>query len=281
MSNNFRLNPKKEKLKRIASETIDVINNGKYRINSRFEVDVTVGDSYLYELTNKIDSALLSARRPSNLKVTLSKDTTYGSITKYRKNNPSSKIVVLNFASAKNPGGGFLNGSSAQEESLARVSGLYKSLYRHKEFYEKSKKNPNNGLYYDLAIYSKYIPFIRDCDNEEIFIEPLYCDVITCAAVNRGVAIKSKVSEDVITLTMLNRIKTVIELFIKESDPSRKNILILGAFGCGVFKNNPSTVAKAFNYVFDYYKDELSELDLEINFSIPDDSNYFEFKRWI
>ncbi|HBR75644.1 MAG TPA: TIGR02452 family protein, partial [Cyanobacteria bacterium UBA11159] len=38
------------------------------------------------------------------------------------------KIGVLNFASAKNPGGGFLRGTQAQEESLARSSALYKSL---------------------------------------------------------------------------------------------------------------------------------------------------------
>lgn len=56
---------------------------------------------------------------------------------------------------------------------------------------------------------------------------------------------------------------------------------MLGAFGCGVFKNNSSEVAKSFNYVLDLYKEELSSLDLIIDFSIPDDLNYFEFKRWI
>ena len=46
------------------------------------------------------------------------------------------EIGVLNFASAKNPGGGFLNGAMAQEESIAASSGLYETLLQHKTYYE-------------------------------------------------------------------------------------------------------------------------------------------------
>lgn len=277
----IKINPKKEKLKRLANNTVDIINKGCYKIDNSCEVNVSVGDSYIYELIEEIDSPVLNHRKPSSLNVKFSKSTTYQTIMHYNKNYSNCKIITLNFASAKNPGGGFLSGSSAQEESLSRVSGLYKSLLPNKDFYERSRNNPNNGLYYNIAIYSKDVPFIRDCNNEEIFIEPIYSDVITCAAVNRGVSLNNGVSEEIIMKCMVNRIKTVVELFLKEADSSRKNVLILGAFGCGVFKNSPSIVTKAFNYVFNFYKDELDKLDLEINFSIPDDLNYYEFKRWI
>lgn len=287
MYKNFKSNDKKEKLKRIALETVSIIDKGCYETSDGKFIDVSndvtysVNYSFIYELKDRIDDVILNKRRPSNLDVRLSKKYTYESLVDYKKEYENCSVFILNFASAKNPGGGFLNGSSAQEESLTRISGLYKSLSSRKEFYEKSKQNPNNGLYYNLAIYSPNVPFIRDCKNEELFIQPLFANVITCAAVNRGVASRYNMNNDLIKLEMVNRIKTIIELFIKQSNPSRKNILVLGAFGCGVFKNNSSEVAKSFNYVLDLYKEELSSLDLIIDFSIPDDLNYFEFKRWI
>ena len=65
------------------------------------------------------------------------------------------KVACLNFASAKNPGGGMLNGSLAQEESICLCSCLYSSLEQfHQEFYEVSRKNPRDGLYHSMLIYS-------------------------------------------------------------------------------------------------------------------------------
>lgn len=281
---NYKTNPKKEKLKSIALDTVSIIDKGEYvthdgkEIYIGYDVKLMVDNSHIFYLPRKLNFAILNKRMPRGLDIRFSKRTTYQSLVDYKKEFDS--VFVLNFASAKNPGGGFLHGSSAQEESLARVSGLFKCLVNQKGFYEKSRKNDNNGLYYNQAIYSPSVPFIRDCNKEETLVEPVYADVITCAAVNRGIAI-NKVSEDLIKLEMVNRIKTVVELFIRQSNPSKKNVLILGAFGCGVFKNNPSDVAKAFNYVFDLYKNELLDVDLIIDFSISDDSNYYEFKRWI
>ena len=70
-------------------------------------------------------------------------------------------IAILNFASAKNPGGGFINGAMAQEESLAASSGLYRTLTVHEEYYRNNRACPSM-MYTDHAIYSPEVVFFRD-----------------------------------------------------------------------------------------------------------------------
>ena len=143
----------------------------------------------------------------------------------------------MNFASYKNPGGGFLNGSSAQEESLCHTSFLYNVLERETEFYDYNKQHMNRGLYHNRAIYSQDIRFFSDNKT-------MVCDVITCAAPNRSVLEKyGSFTEDQNMHMLKSRIR-----FIK-SIIERHNIdtVILGAWGCGVFKQNPRTIAKLFS----------------------------------
>ncbi|HEX5441188.1 MAG TPA: TIGR02452 family protein, partial [Ktedonobacterales bacterium] len=71
------------------------------------------------------------------------------------------RIGVLNFASARNPGGGFLRGARAQEESLARSSGLYHSLRQYPQFYAFHRAQETT-LYSDRMIYSPACPVLRD-----------------------------------------------------------------------------------------------------------------------
>ena len=71
------------------------------------------------------------------------------------------KIGVLNFASAKNPGGGFLNGAMAQEESLAASSALYETLTANEEYYRVNRAN-RSMMYTDYGIYSPNVTFLSD-----------------------------------------------------------------------------------------------------------------------
>lgn len=57
------------------------------------------------------------------------------------------KTCVLNFASFKNPGGGFLKGTVAQEEYLCQNSTLYNVLSRFTSYYEKNRLSTNDALY--------------------------------------------------------------------------------------------------------------------------------------
>lgn len=148
------------------------------------------------------------------------------------------KMAVLNFSSYKNPGGQFLNGSRAQEESLCHASTLYNVLSRNQYFYDYNKKDLNRALYRDAALYTPDIIF--ECSSGR----SIKCDVITCAAPNFTAASKyCKVSSTENITVLRSRIRYVLQV----AAANHINILILGAYGCGVFGQNPYEVAAIFN----------------------------------
>lgn len=154
-----------------------------------------------------------------------------------RLSRTHKKIAVLNFASPTNPGGGFLNGRSAQEESIARSSALYPSIARHKEMYEHGAQHPT-PFSSDSMIYSPSVPFFRD-DSGQLLEQPVTASVITAAAVNAS-HIHDRGMQSQIDRTMKNRMRKVIELAAEQQN----KVLVLGAFGCGVFGNDPNRVAQ-------------------------------------
>ena len=94
--------------------------------------------------------------------------------------------AALNFASAKNPGGGFLKGARAQEESLARASGLYPCIASNPMYdYHRSRHDCMCSHY---AIYSPGVPVIRE-DDGRLLEQPVCCAFITAPAVNAGVVL--------------------------------------------------------------------------------------------
>ena len=190
------------------------------------------------------------------------------------------KIAVLNFASAKYPGGYVIGGSSAQEESICRASTLYHVLSDRKfadEYYDYNKlyavaKYGDNDIYHkytDRMIYTPDIKVIA-VDTEDLTILPKYLyegnwfdvDVITCPApnlnilwkkYNRNIDIDKGNSFNTIRNVYHTRIENMIRLAIKNNVDE----IVLGAWGCGVFKNDPSDVASEFYKVLvneGYYK---------------------------
>jgi uncharacterized protein (TIGR02452 family) len=101
----------------------------------------------------------------------------------------SCHIAVLNFASARNPGGGFLNGAKAQEEDLCRCSGLYPCLVQCDSYYEANRQEAS-CLYTDHAIFSPRVPFFKTGGDgdDQLLPQPFYVSVITMPAptVNRS-----------------------------------------------------------------------------------------------
>lgn len=146
-------------------------------------------------------------------------------------------IGVLNFASAKNPGGGFLNGAKAQEESLTVSSTLYPTLTAHEEYYKENRAH-SSMMYLDYGIYSPEVVFFRD-GSFRLTETPVKASVLTLPAVNMGqVLLKGENAEEA-KRVMRRRMKLVLGIFAEQ----KARHLVLGAYGCGVFRNDPGEVA--------------------------------------
>jgi len=157
---------------------------------------------------------------------------------------PIERIGVLNFASATKPGGGFIQGAKAQEESIARSSSLYTSLTTKaaKPFYTTHNRNERDGYYSHAMIYSPNVVLFRDDHGE--WLTPLKVDVVTSPAVNAGKV--RKVShrqpdelEGRIQEVMHERMSRILALFERQGVRN----LVLGSFGTGVFQNDVRAMA--------------------------------------
>ncbi|KAH9949296.1 hypothetical protein B0H21DRAFT_147488 [Amylocystis lapponica] len=160
--------------------------------------------------------------------------------------NPMPKIGILNFASAKKPGGGFLNGAQAQEESIARSSTLYPTLMTRtaQAFYTLHNRDAKGGYYSHAMVYSPGVVVFRDDSGG--WVEPVEVDVLTSAAVNAGIArqtlhgrVGGAAEEGRIEKAMRERMARILFLFERQGAKS----IVLGSFGTGVFQNDVGTVA--------------------------------------
>ena len=150
-------------------------------------------------------------------------------------------VVLLNFASAKNAGGGFLNGAKAQEEDLCRSSGLYLCQLEQPDYYAANRAE-KSMLYTDHIIYSPRVPFFR-VSGDGLLNECFYPSVITAPAPNAGVFLQREPHGAAALAQTLQRRADYVLAVAK--DQAQKN-LVLGAWGCGVFRNPPEQVAAAF-----------------------------------
>ena len=151
---------------------------------------------------------------------------------------------MLNFASAKNPGGGFLNGAMAQEESLAASGTLYRTQVAHEEYY-RANRAQSSMMYTDHAIYSPGVLFFRD-GSFRLTAQPAEADVLTLPAVNMGQVFQKGEDARRASQVMRRRMKLALAIFAHQGAQN----LILGAYGCGVFRNDPEQIAVWWRELF-------------------------------
>ncbi|HZM76699.1 MAG TPA: TIGR02452 family protein [Candidatus Limnocylindrales bacterium] len=154
-----------------------------------------------------------------------------------RRAGPGSASLV--FASARNPGGGFLGGAEAQEESIARSSALYACQLTQPAFYEAHRAS-RDLRYSHRAIYSPAVPVFRN-DKGTLLESPYTTAMLTCAAPNLG-AIRNPDVRVTVPEVLRARASRVLEVAAFHGHRT----LVLGAWGCGVFRNDAAVVAEAF-----------------------------------
>jgi len=226
----------------IAKQTLAACEAGEYtnaageRVPLRAAIDEAKAGSVLHELGESLRTRTTEARTT----IAVCSETTLEALVRLARR--PGHLACLNFASAKNPGGGFLGGAQAQEESLARSSALYPCQLAQRAHYDRNRAH-HSALYLDLAIYSPRVPFFRDDDGGWLE-RPVLASVITCAAPNAGaLRQQGKFDAKVVEETLRRRAAFVLAVAAHHGVER----LVLGAWGAGVFGNDPAMVADAFH----------------------------------
>lgn len=204
------------------------------------------------------------------------------------KEYPDSRIGVLNFASATNPGGGVIRGSNAQEECLCRCSTLYPCLDVDLlwQGYYSFHRNRHSALYTDACIYTPNIIGIKSDEKwpEQLPQEDwLTLDIISCAApnlrerpsndMNPSAGERIAIGDKELRELLERRIRGILQVAaFHEVD-----VLVLGAFGCGAFRNSPQMVAEVFKKALEEYQCYFNAVEFAVYCNPSDMSNYEVF----
>lgn len=227
----------------VAKETVEIVERGSYTcpsgqlVSIRDEVAAALAGTVLY----RPDDLAALSRPPGDgppPRLEVWADTTAGAA---RRLAETGEVAALNFASAKNPGGGFLGGAKAQEEDLARCSALYHCLRTQRGYYE-ANRDEASMLYTDHIIFAPGVPFFRD-ERLDLLPRPFRSAIVTAPAPNAGEHLRRDAHGHAAITTALTR---RAELVLRVLAHQRQRVLVLGAWGCGVFRNDPAEVAAVF-----------------------------------
>jgi len=220
-------------------------------------------------------------------KIVVSKKKTFEAASAYK----GMKVAVHNFASATNPGGGVVKGSTAQEECLCRCSTLY-SMLNTKEMWNgfyAPHRNAADPIHNDDIIYTPGVVVFKTDTAAPVTMpesEWYEVDVITCAAPNLrdnpsnpynqndGMR-KVKISDKELLEIHEKRLRRILDVAVANAD----EVVILGAFGCGAFQNKPEIVARAAANVINDYLYMFKNIEFAVYCSLKDSRNYDAFKR--
>jgi uncharacterized protein (TIGR02452 family) len=238
---------KKSKRKVIARDTLEILERGFYHNPKGEKVEISKAQreaekkTILYQPEELIELIKGDSKEKENYTTEFIVDALSTLDSVRNQFEQDENLVCLNFASARNPGGGFLKGSEAQEESIARATGLYKCQLKAEDYY-KYNRAIKTCLYTDHIIYSPKVPIIKN-EAGELLETVVFAGMITAPAVNTGVVLRNEPQNiDQIEPMMKRRIDMVLSICKQQGHKT----LILGAWGCGVFGNDPKVIAKMF-----------------------------------
>lgn len=228
-----------------ANEVLSIAREGGYGSPSGNWIDIAEAQDASETGTIVLDEvwhSVLPTRESARTSFEVRSETTLEGLLRCWIDYRPDHLACLNFASARRPGGGFLRGADAQEEGLCRASGLYPCLQRARAFYEANAAI-DSFLYTDQLVFSPRVPFFKDACGK-LLDEAVLASVITSPAVNAGmIRQKEPRNTRAIRSTMVHR----ADLILKLAQAKSVDCLILGAWGCGVFQNDPEEVARIFH----------------------------------
>ena len=171
------------------------------------------------------------------------------------KTGHKEKVAILNFADWTDVGGLVTTGAETQEEAICRCSSLYACIsdITVSEYYSSHKKKvksegniararANNDI-----IYTPNVVILKDdSDPNDIkvlkFNNENIVSVITCAAPWNYYSEGISFTNDEIYNIHKAKAKRIFDVALTDN----VDIIILGAYGCGAFRNDPAYVSKAY-----------------------------------
>ena len=253
----------REKRKYIAEDTLKILEQGYFQTPNGQTVSIEAAQAsaventliYTPEMSDDLLSNRISQPLTTSTIIEVNGETTLNA-TRQLLAAGYEDVLCLNFASAKNPGGGFLGGSQAQEESIARSTGLYNCQMKAWDYYEVNR-HTKTCIYTDNMIYSPYVPILKDEAGTNLDHLAL-ASIITAPAVNFGV-VKQREQNSIpkVEAIMKRRIAKVLAIALAHGHKA----IVLGAWGCGVFQNDPKDIAPWFKEVIDsQFKNEFEKI---------------------
>jgi uncharacterized protein (TIGR02452 family) len=233
--------PSRNECARQALEIVEILGRGHYAAPSGKKVHVAdaVRRAVAGTVEHRPDESFASASGSVTTRIRVVNGTSLASARSLAQGGIVP--LVLNFASAKNPGGGFLNGARAQEESLARSSALYaciegRAMYSH-------HRQLADSMYTSWMIWSPDVPVFRDDESSALLEEPYSCAFLTAPAPNAKVVLDREADRaEEVERVMRERVTRSLAIAATHGH----HYLVLGAWGCGVFGNDPAIVADAY-----------------------------------
>ena len=224
----------------LAQETMQITKDGQYEVEGKTvqlpKEDIEEVIVYDPELGEEMSHVTKRANGAGRIIVT--GEDSFEAAARYK--NP----LVMSFANALHPGGGFKMGSNAQEESLCRASTLYASIASEhgKLMYDYNASHPSK-VASDFMLLSPNVCVFRDPQGE-LLAKPYTVGVISVTAPNRAGA-AFRVRKATTAEAMEDRIRIMLSVAYQNNYRN----LVLGAWGCGVFRNEAKDVAEHFRKV--------------------------------
>lgn len=273
---------KKEENIKIFEDTIRMINGSERLL---LALENSIQNTVIYQP----DTGAAEKTDRRHMTVTVTKERSLEAAARLSEKYEGKRIAVLNFASATNAGGGVTKGSSAQEEALCRCSTLYPCLNTDslKEKFYQVNRAGHSALYSDVCIYTPDIFMIKsDTSSPKRLPDEQWIsiDIITCAAPNLREQPSNHMNPNAGAPVKLSE-RELLEIHIKRGRNimnaaalNNADVLVLGAFGCGAFRNDPKIVSQAYKKLCTEFSGYFDEICFAVYCPPDDQRNFNTFK---